>query len=144
MKSLIIWIPVAVMVWFGVSCHDVTVGYLLTEDASYNPDSLVIKSKSSLDEVGEDYIRVKSGQPWVGTSIEGIEGTAPIIVSIKNITSVEGNPEKLREVLSVRGNGVLEIPLQHDVPVGRYVVSLNFKNEGYSRDVDNCFTIIVK
>ena len=80
----------------------------------------------------------------MSSAIEGIEGTYPILVSIKNITSVRGNAEKLWKVLSVRGNGVLEIPLHHDVPVGRYVISLNFSNEGYSKDINDCFTIVVK
>ncbi|MFR5657941.1 MAG: hypothetical protein ACLUDU_08040 [Butyricimonas faecihominis] len=65
-------------------------------------------------------------------------------VSIKNITSTSGDPEKLWEVLSVRGDGTFEMPLHHDVPAGRYVISLNFRNEGYSKDVNDCFTIIVK
>lgn len=132
------------MMCVGNGCQDVTVGFLLVENASYNPDTLVIKTENSLDIVGEDFTRVKWGQPWVSSAIEGIEGTYPILVSIKNITSVRGNAEKLWKVLSVRGNGVLEIPLHHDVPVGRYVISLNFSNEGYSKDINDCFTIVVK
>ena len=97
-----------------------------------------------MDEIGEDYARIKWGQPWVSTPIEGVEGTSQVIVSIKNITSIQGDPGKLWEVLSVRGNGTFEVPLHHDVPVGRYVISLNFKNEGYSKDINDCFTIIVK
>ena len=127
-----------------IGCQDVTVGYLLTEDASYNPDTLVVKTVLD-DELGEeDYYRSKWGAPWVSTPIEGVEGTIAIYVSIKNITSTSGDPEKLWKVLSVRGDGTFEIPLYHDVPAGRYVISLNFRNEGYSKDVNDCFTIIVK
>lgn len=185
MKRLIILLVIGTLTWFTNGCQDITVGYLLTESANYNPDTLVIKSKQSLDitaptrqEVpnpeyeyyieeegmtpeeladwgiyptmiietgaGEDYLRAKWGQPWVSTPIEGVEGTAQIIVSIKNITSTSGDPDKLWEVLEVRGDGTFEIPLQHDVPAGRYVISLNFSNEGYSKDVNDCFTIIVK
>ncbi|WP_018336673.1 hypothetical protein [Butyricimonas synergistica] len=144
MKRLIILLVIGTLTWFTNGCQDITVGYLLTKSANYNPDTLVIKSKNSLDVAGEDYLRAKWGQPWVSTPIEGVEGTAQIIVSIKNITSTSGDPDKLWEVLEVRGDGTFEIPLQHDVPVGRYVISLNFKNEGYSKDVNDCFTIIVK
>ena len=94
--------------------------------------------------VGEDYWRDKLGQPWVSTPIEGLEGTAPIYVSIKRVHSTDGDAEKMKVNLSVRGDGTFEVPVHHNVPVGHYVISLNFRNEGYSRDVNDCFTIIVK
>ena len=144
MRNLIILIGFVLFAWLEDGCQDIRVGYLLTEGASYSPDTLVIKTSNSLDEIGEDYARIKWGQPWVSTPIEGVEGTSQVIVSIKNITSIQGDPGKLWEVLSVRGNGTFEVPLHHDVPVGRYVISLNFKNEGYSKDINDCFTIIVK
>ena len=143
MKNVILLL-FTVLVLSMIGCQDVTVGYLLTEDASYNPDTLVVKIVLD-DELGEeDYYRSKWGTPWVSTPIEGVEGTIAIYVSIKNITSTSGDPEKLWKVLSVRGDGTFEIPLYHDVPAGRYVISLNFRNEGYSKDVNDCFTIIVK
>ena len=143
MKNVILLL-FTVLVLSMIGCQDVTVGYLLTEDASYNPDTLVVKAVLD-DELGEeDYYRSKWGAPWVSTPIEGVEGTIAIYVSIKNITSTSGDPEKLWKVLSVRGDGTFEIPLYHDVPAGRYVISLNFRNEGYSKDVNDCFTIIVK
>lgn len=143
MKNVILLLFTVLMLTM-IGCQDVTVGYLLTEDASYNPDTLVVKTVLD-DELGEeDYYRSKWGAPWVSTPIEGVEGTIAIYVSIKNITSTSGDPEKLWKVLSVRGDGTFEIPLYHDVPAGRYVISLNFRNEGYSKDVNDCFTIIVK
>ena len=143
MKNVILLL-FTVLVLSMIGCQDVTVGYLLTEDASYNPDTLVVKTVLD-DELGEeDYYRSKWGAPWVSTPIEGVEGTIAIYVSIKNITSTSGDPEKLWKVLSVRGDGTFEITLYHDVPAGRYVISLNFRNEGYSKDVNDCFTIIVK
>lgn len=138
MKNVILLL-FTVLVLSMIGCQDVTVGYLLTEDASYNPDTLVVKTVLD-DELGEeDYYRSKWGAPWVSTPIEGVEGTIAIYVSIKNITSTSGDPEKLWKVLSVRGDGTFEIPLYHDVPAGRYVISLNFRNEGYSKDVNDWF-----
>ena len=93
---------------------------------------------------GEDYMRDKYNIPWTSTPMEGVDGTAPIYVSVKSVTSNDGDPEKLKAVLTVKGNGMLNVPCHHDIPVGRYVISLNLSNEGYSKDVDNCFTIIVK
>lgn len=143
MKNVILLL-FTVLVLSMIGCQDVTVGYLLTEDVSYDPDTLVVKTVLDDEPGGEDYYRSKWGAPWVSTPIEGVEGTIAIYVSIKNITSTSGDPEKLWEVLSVRGDGTFEMPLHHDVPVGRYVISLNFRNEGYSKDVNDCFTIIVK
>ena len=93
---------------------------------------------------GEDYMRDKYNIPWTSTPIEGVDGTAPIYVSIKGVTSRDGDSEKMKAVLTVKGDGMLSVPCHHDVPFGRYIVSLTFSNEGYSRDVDDCFTIIVK
>ena len=164
--------------FIGISCQDVTIGFLNTSNAGYNIDSLEVKVV--LDDVipeiipnpeyemylewgfspdmcidmgvyptievggGEDYTRSKYNIPWTSTSIEGVDGTLPIYVSIKDIRTEDGDSEKMRSVLTVNGSGMLSIPCHHDIPVGRYVISLNFRNEGYSKDVDDCFTIIVK
>ena len=50
----------------------------------------------------------------------------------------------MKKLLTVRGNGMFKLPLDiSSIPVGRYMISLNIYNEGYSHDVDDCFTIIV-
>jgi len=63
---------------------------------------------------------------------------------VKSITSEGGDADKLAACISVRGNGVLSVPVENDVPRGRHSISLNFWNEGRSKDVNNCFTIIVR
>lgn len=112
----------------------------------YSPESCIRMGIYPTLEIGggEDYIRDKYSIPWTSTPIEGVEGTAPIYVSIKNVTSYDGDPEKMKTALTVKGDGMLNIPCHHDIPAGRYIVSLNLKNEGYSKDIDDCFTIIVK
>lgn len=40
---------------------------------------------------GEDYTRDKYSIPWTSTPIEGVDGTAPIYVSIKDVTSRDGD-----------------------------------------------------
>ena len=172
------------LVYWGTGCQDIPIGYLQTEDASYNPDTMVVKSVNLLDgtpptikeienEVyyelvkvyppeflasigvfptitveegaGEDYQRVQWEMPWVSTPIEGVQGTAQIFVTIKSIREESGGSvAEALEQIKVYGDGTFEVPLKHTIPVGRYVISLNFRNEGYSKDVDDCFTIIVK
>ena len=156
------------------ACQDVTPGYLQTEYAGYTMDSMVVKKVLDLTPPepnptfemyvnnygytpeycvqngiyptigGDEYKRDKYGWPWTSTPIEGVEGTRPIFVSIKSITTDLGNAEKMWEVLKVSGDGTFSMPVYSDVPVGRYRISLTFTNEGYTQDVNDCFTIIVK
>ena len=185
MKNLIILGTFILAAYLVTGCQDVTIGFLQTENASYNPDSMVVKKELDvtpprLEEVdnpiyyelleedpeyytpekltswgiyptqiievgaGEDYQRSQWEQPWVSNPIEGVDGTNQIHVSIKEIKTTAGNAVKMREYLKVYGDGTFEVPLKHNIPIGRYVISLNFSNEGYSKDVEDCFTIIVK
>ena len=140
------------------ACQDITPGYLQTEYAGYTMDSMVVKKFHFAHNTpeycvqngiyptigGDEYKRDKYGWPWTSTPIEGVEGTRPIFVSIKSITTESGDAEKMWEVLNVSGDGTFSMPVYSDVPVGRYQISLTFTNEGYTQDVNNCFTIIVK
>jgi len=184
MKNIILLAGVFFSVWM-ISCHEITVGYLTTENAGYDPDSLIVKHVLNIDstenvEFGdrlltvkltglwqilgyvspeqcveelygltrwdytEDYERLKLDIPWLSTKIQGVKGTQQIYMQIKDVKSDTGNPEAMKKLLSVRGDGMFKLPLDvSSIPVGRYVISLNIYNEGYSHDVDDCFTIIV-
>lgn len=189
MNKLYIIGVLLLLVYWGTGCQDIPIGYLQTEDASYNPDTMVVKHVNSLDTAagvmnpaveetiismgatlemfyqmgysfreiaqlfgleayvgeGEDRERVKWNIPWVSNPIEGVQGTPQIFVTIKGIREESGESVvEALEQIKVYGDGTFEVPLQHTIPVGRYVISLNFRNEGYSKDVDDCFTIIVK
>jgi len=93
---------------------------------------------------GPDYDRVRLGIPWTSTAMEGILGTNPIAISITKVDTKEGDPEKLKKIVSIRNNGILSIPLQNDLPAGHYLLSYTFRNEGYARTRDSIFTVIVK
>lgn len=158
------------------ACHDVTVGFLLTEDAGYDPDSLVVRrvldveeremvnpqweemsqwyTPEQLDEMGipykiigpgPDYDRQRLGLPWASTTIQGVDGTQQIYVSIAKIDTETGGAQAMQKLLTVRGDGTFQLPADvSSVPAGRYRISLNFRNEGYSKDVNDCFTVIVE
>lgn len=158
------------------ACHDVTVGFLITETAGYDPDSMVVRRVLDLEEQlvdnptwlqlsaifspeeleamgipaklkvpGKDDKRHRLGLPWVGTMIQGVDGTKPIHVSITNVYTESGDARVMQELLTVRGDGTFQLPADvSSVPVGRYRISLNFRNEGYSKDVNDCFTVIVE
>lgn len=155
------------------ACQDITPGYLQTQFAGYTLDSLVVKKTLDLTPPkanasftyyverlgrtpewcisqgiyptigGEEYKRDKYGWPWTSTPIEGVEGTKPIYVDIKSVTTDTGDADKMLANLRVSGNGTFTLPVYSDVPVGRYRISLTFSNEGYTQDVMDVFTIIV-
>ena len=175
-------------VWgiMAMGCHEVKVGYLTTENAAYEPDTMIVKHELYVDSVlnpdwekqypmaeliydilgynspeealedlygitqytyTEDYLRWKLDMPWLSTKIQGVLGTQPMYVEIENVVSESGDETgaaAMRELLTVRGDGMFNLPLNvSSIPVGRYKISLNIYNEGYSQDVNDVFTIIV-
>lgn len=186
MKNVILLISMFACV-LAMSCHDITVGYLSTENAGYEPDTLEVKRVLTPDstlnprfeelvnsyaaqnlyamwgyaspeefvigvygvdqwDYNDDHTRVKLQIPWLSTKIQGVNGTQQIFIQIKDIKSTDGgSPETIAEFLTVRGDGMFKLPLGiSSIPAGRYVISLNVYNEGYSKDLDDVFTIIVK
>ena len=130
-----------------VACQDVTPGYLSTEFAGYTMDSMVVKKELDLTPPepnpdyemyleygytpeylvsngiyptigGDEYKRDKYGWPWTSTPIEGVEGTQPIYVSIKDIKTDVGDVELMRKYLQVSGvHGYSDWALCHFVDV---------------------------
>ena len=96
------------------SCHDVKVGYLETEAAQYNPNVLeVTKSQDA-----NDPLHV------VSPPIEGVEGTQPIYITIRQVTTTDGDKVAFLKEVTVRGNGAFDIPVYNNIPAGTYQISL--------------------
>lgn len=123
-----------------IGCQDITVGYLMTTNAAYTPDSMVIKA---VLDPNEDEYKIKFEIPWQSPSIEGVQGTFPMVYSIKSVVSDNGNLDAISQ-FSVARKGVIELPWNHTVPPGRYVFTLEVSNEGYTRVLDSIYTVIVK
>ena len=87
---------------------------------------------------------VTKSMVWALASKASIQPASPIWVKVKSAKTADGDASKLLEVATVRGNGVIEIPLENEIPVGRYLLSLTFWNEGWAKDVEDCFTVIVR
>ena len=133
-----------ICVVFLVACNDVTVGYLETENAEYMPDYMEIPQIGELDEIA-DAQRIRNNAPWVTQPIQGIEGTAPLIYTIEDVTATEGGDAVMfKQELSIIGNGSFYYPLEHKAPAGKYVVSIRVTNEGYSHVLKDIYTFIVK
>ena len=122
MKQIMIWMILAVGLLVG-ACHQTTVGYLLTENASYDPDTMYIR-KTLDPEL--DAVRIENKAPWV-TSNQGEEAAAIF-----------------KKDLTIRGGGVLLYPLENDAKPGVYKVSVRLTNPGYSHVLRDAMTIIVE
>ncbi len=142
MKKLIIFVG-AILLLIHVACQDVTVGYLKTENALYNPDTLIIRKEP--DPV-KDALRIQNDAPWRALTMQGYLGTPPILFSIENVTSPNGQEaaDLFKKELSVLGGGSLLYKLRGEAPRGRYVISVRLTNEGYSKVVPDAFTFIVE
>lgn len=124
------------------ACHETKIGYLITENASYDPDTLYIRKNP--DPV-EDAVRIKYNAPWVSLELQGYEGTEQIYFSVESVTSSLGEEAaaNFKKELSIRGGGILMYPLENTAQPGTYVVSVRLTNDGYSQVVKDALTFIV-
>ena len=139
----VLFILVTIISCFCMACHEQTVGFLVTEDASYDPDSLVIRK---IPDPEEDRVRIEYNAPWISTDLQGYEGTAQIQFDVESVSSSLGEEAArvFQEELSIRGGGYLMYPLKNNAKPGRYVVSVRLSNPGYSQVIKDAFTFIVE
>lgn len=82
--------------------------------------------------------------PWTTPSIEGVLGTAPIVYKVINVKSNHPeNAAKFMDCVTVRGEGAICVDFDPDVPVGTYTVTLEIKNEGRTRIVEDVYTFVI-
>lgn len=125
----------------GWGCHTPTPGYLETGNAQYVPDTMIIRKQ--LDPIKDAY-RKMNNAPWVSPKCQGVDGTAPVLFEVVDVTSADGDANLFKSLLNIRGGGRMEFPLQAAVPVGRYIVTVRVSNEGYSHIIPEVFTFIVE
>lgn len=125
----------------ALACHDIIPGYLKTDSASYEPDSLVVKAVLNAD---EDKERIDNQVPWQSSTIDGVQGTFPIVYSIKAIHTTDGDPNAAIRQIGMEGRGIVTIPYDHTIPPGHYTVDVRIRNEGYTVDKEAIFTVIIQ
>ena len=100
-----------------------------------------------VDPICDEYIglisKVEEAIPWSTSTIEGVLGTQPIIYSIADVTSTDGNANLFKEELVMHGGGRMQLPFACKAPKGTYRVAIIIENEGYSHRLDNVFTFII-
>lgn len=104
----------------------------------YFPDSMIVKA--SLDPE-EDARQIEFKIPWQSTSIDGVQGTSPVRYSIKSIESE--HPGAVAQ-FTMRGKGIIELPYNHTVPAGRYVVNVRIEAGEHVQELDSMYTVIVR
>lgn len=142
MKGFVLLIGILGVIFF--SCQDITEGYLLTENASYDPDTSYIRL--NLDPTTSDSVRIKYQSPWVTFTLQGYEGTSPIHFSIESVRSDKGEESArlFKEELDIRGGGAILCPFKPKAGPGTYVVSVRLSNHGYSHVLKDAYTFIVE
>ena len=125
-----------------MACHETTIGYLITENASYDPDTMYVRKTP--DPV-LDAVRIENNAPWVSLRLQGYEGTEQIHFNVESVTSDQGEAAAatFMSELTIRGGGALMYPLENNAVPGTYVVSVRLTNDGYSQVVEDAMTIIV-
>lgn len=140
MKKILLGIIFAMVAFYA--CQDTTEGYLISENASYDPDTMFIR-RNPIWEL--DSNRMMEKTPWASLGLQGYEGTEPIYFDVVSVTSSLGEAEAkaFREKLTIRGGGILMFPFENDAKPGFYTVSIRLSNKGYSHVLENALTFHV-
>lgn len=122
-----------------IGCQkDIAIGYLNVVNALYSPDSMIVKAK--LDE-GEDAYQIEHKIPWQSNEIDGVKGTLPVYFQI---WSVNGGQPEIMNQFTIKPTGAIELPYNHTVPSGRYILSVKIGNKDHGYTIDSAFTVIVQ
>lgn len=123
-----------------VSCQDITIGYLKTDNATYGIPFEIRKTPDP----ELDKMRILYNADWVSKPMAGVVGTPPINYEIIDITSADGDATLLKQEIEMRGGGICYVPIDQKSPKGTYLVSVKITNEGYSATKKDVLTIIIK
>lgn len=125
-----------------VSC-DEKEGYLITENALYEPDTMDVRLTP---DPKLDAVRIENKAPWQSLAMQGYEGTERIDFSVESVTSTLGEEAAatFMQELTISGGGLMRYPYEGKSPAGRYTVSVRLTGPGYSQVVEDAFTFILK
>lgn len=139
MKKIIVLLTI-ITGFFLVNCTDIKEGFLITDNAKFYPDSLIVLAYNSYTEKTDPS---ENDFPYQSTQISGIDGTAPVRYKVVAVHSDNNFDQGLKYVSSTP-DGRIEIQRKHKMPAGKYFVDLRIYTDDYSEVILNCFKIIVK
>ena len=117
MKKIKLLLTVAIG-FLLLNCTDMKEGFLMTENARFYPDSLIITAYTDIPEEPMD-----SDFPYQSNQISGVDGTAPVRYTVVAVHSDNGFDKGLEYVSATR-DGRIEIMRKHKMPAGNYSVDL--------------------
>ncbi|MDP4206183.1 MAG: hypothetical protein Q8859_09320 [Bacteroidota bacterium] len=124
MKNIILALSAFSLLVILFAC-DEPKGYLMTDDAKFTPDSMIIHVVPLKTDVNQ----YKYATPWYSTAIEGVEGTLPVVYSIADVTTTDGDVESFKQWAQIKeGVGKVYVPLNHKIKPGSYMISVKVSN----------------
>jgi len=121
-----------------LNCNNMKEGFLMTGNARFYPDSLIISAYPDISGEAAD-----SDFPYQSNRISGVDGTAPVMYAVVAVHSDNGSDKGLEYVSATR-DGRIEIMRRHRMPAGNYSVDLRIYTKDYSVVVPGCFKIIAR
>lgn len=125
------------------ACNEDDYGYLDTRNIGYMPDTVVFKAVLN-PEIEEDARMIEFEIPWQSSSLQGVQGTAPILYFISGIVPDNGVTPEILSQFRLTGKGIIELPWNHTVPTGRYVFSIKVEAGSHVYIAENILTVIVE
>lgn len=127
------------------ACDRMKIGYLQTENAVYEPDSV-----NAYRELAPGDTHLTENAPWTSNSIQGVAGTAPVNYEIYDVTASNGgDAEAFKQIIKSGDARIQGSMLQlfqngvKQIPNGTYTISLRVYNEDHSAILTNIFRFIV-
>ena len=137
MKKIKLLLTVAIG-FLLLNCTDMKEGFLMTENARFYPDSLIISAYTDIPEEPMD-----SDFPYQSNQISGVDGTAPVRYTVVAVHSDNGFDKGLEYVSATR-DGRIEIMRKHKMPAGNYSVDLLIYTEDHCVVIPECFKITAR
>lgn len=126
-------------------CHEKTIGYLITKNAEYLTDSVIVHRELN-PAIELEATMMQSGADWTSVAISGVLGTVPLTYSVERVTASDGGDAALfMEQVKVMGNGQVYFPSKDiKAPNGTYLLSIRVSNKGYSAVLEDIITFIIR
>lgn len=143
MKKLFVIIGLFLTVLYG--CHEKTIGYLVTKNAEYTTDSVIVHRELNPG-IKLEAMMMQSGADWTSIAISGVLGTVPLIYSVEGATASDGgNAALFMEQVKIMGNGQVYFPSKDiKAPNGTYVLSIRVSNKGYTAVLEDIIRFVIR
>lgn len=144
MRKYIKYVSLAVLLIATWGCNNMEVGFLDTSCALYSPKTMVVRKELDMNN-WEDMGRADKKAHWISPKIQGVQGTAPVIMTIHSV-KVEGggNVSEFLKYTTLRSNGQFDVKYENEIPIGKYIISIKVTNDGYESVLEDIFAVDIR